>query len=187
MALRVFMEKQKLGDTVATRATKRYNRAADAARFALSDARDRIITAGRQDISSGGKFGARWVQGLQGNIQPANKRTINLVLTITQAVPYWKVFEFGTRIFGKPLLWIPLPWNPTKVRARDFPGKLFRVERKGKNPLLMVKKGKTAQAMYVGVKSVKQKKRFHLRSIIKRVAKQIPALFRRANRIAGVK
>lgn len=187
MSLRLSLGGNKVGDTIRLRYARQQGRVADAARHSMNEARDRILTAGRADIRAGGKFGARWTEGLQGTVEPQGVRTSNLTLSITQRVPYWKVFEYSARILGKPLLWIPLPWNPVKVRARDFPGKLFRVNRKGKNPLLMQKVGKNATAMYVGVKSVFLKRRFHLRTIIARVAKQMPALFRKAKRLAGVK
>jgi hypothetical protein len=185
--LRFKLGGDKIGDTIRLRYQQQQLRIADAARHAMNEARDRIITAGREDIKRGGKFGARWTTGLQGTVEPQGVRTSNLTLSISQAVPYWRVFEYSARIFGKPLLWIPLPWNPIKVRAREFPGRLFRVNRKGKNPLLMQRQGKKAIALYVGVKSVFLKRRFHLRTIIARVSKQMPALFRKSKRLAGVK
>lgn len=185
--LRLTLGGDKIGDTIRLRAKRQQERIADAARHSLNEARDRIIEAGRADIKAGGNFGSRWTQGLTGTVEPQGVRTSDLTLSIRQAVPYWRVFEFSARIMGKPLLWIPLPWNRLKVRARDFPGKLFRVNRKGKNPLLMQRQGKSAIALYVGVKFVFLKRRFHLRSIIKRVSKTMPALFRKAKRLAGVK
>lgn len=163
-----------------------YGRLADATRFALNDARNRIITAGRADIAKGGNFGRRWQEGLKADITPEGRRTANLIMSVYHEIPYARVFEFGALIKGRPLLWIPLPWNPHKVRARDFPGRLFRVNRKGKkNPLLMQSDGAgKATAMYVGVKQVRLKRRFHLRTIVRRVAKQIPFLFKRAMRLA---
>jgi hypothetical protein len=133
--LRFKLGGDKIGDTIRLRYQQQQLRIADAARHAMNEARDRIITAGREDIKRGGKFGARWTTGLQGTVEPQGVRTSNLTLSISQAVPYWRVFEYSARIFGKPLLWIPLPWNPIKVRAREFPGRLFRVNRKGKEPV----------------------------------------------------
>lgn len=185
MTLKFRLEGNRAATSIRTRAERRAGQVADAARLAMNEANRRILEAGRQDIQSGGNFGPRWTTGLQGRVTPEGVRTSNLTLAITQAVPYWRVFEYGAKILGRPLLWIPLPWNPTKVRAREFPGKLFRVNRRGKNPLLMT--GKPARAMYVGVKSVRLRRRFHLRQIIKRVSKQMPFLFRKAKRLAGLR
>jgi hypothetical protein len=155
-----------------------------ASRQALVEARRRILEAGRADIKKGGNFGLRWTNSLQGEITPREGKIINMILTIFHIIPYARIFEYGGVIKGKPLLWIPLPWSRFKGRARDFPGRLFRVDREGKNPLLMQNKGGVAEAKYVGVKQVRQKRRFHLRPIIRRVAKQIPFLYRRAARLA---
>jgi hypothetical protein len=176
-----------IGDKLRSRALLEKGRIADAARLAMNEARKRIIIAGREDIKKGGKFGPRWLASLGAEISPPAERTSSLILRIFHTIPYAHVFEYSAKIFGKPLLWIPLPWNPFKVRAKEFPGKLFRVDREGKNPLLMTKTGATASAMYVGVKSVFLRRRFHLRPIIKRVAKQMPFLFKKAKRITKAK
>lgn len=158
-------------------------RVAFAARRAMEESRERIVSAGKEDMLAGGNFGSpRWQSSLHGTIDPEGVQTSNLTLSIRHRVFFWRVFEYGAKILGQPLLWIPLPWNPNKVRARDFPGKLFRVDREGKNPLLMA--GKPAQAMYVGVKSVRLRRRFHLRPIIRRVAKQMPFIFKKWMRLA---
>lgn len=164
---------------------RNYGKIADTSRLALGEAERRILVAGREDITKGGNFGQRWQRSLQGEITPAG-RTANLTLRIFHSIPYAYIFEYGGLIRGRPLLWIPLPWNTFKGRARDYPGRLFRVDRKGKkNPLLMASTGSgEAEAKYVGVKQVRQKRRFHLRPIIRRVAKTIPFLYRRAARLA---
>jgi hypothetical protein len=166
-------------------AQRQRRRVAQAARRALEEAGERIVTAGKEDMLAGGNFGSpRWQTSLTAPVLPVGVETSNLTLSVRHAVPFWRIFEYSGKILGRPLLWIPLPWNPTKVRARDFPGKLFRVDREGKNPLLMT--GRPARAMYVGVKSVFLRRRFHLRPIIRRVAKTMPALFRKWMRLAKV-
>lgn len=181
--LQIKLAGDRIGDKVRINAQRQRARIAFAARKAMEEARDRIQVAGQDDMRAGGNFGSpRWQTSLHGVILPEGVQTSNLTLSIRHRVFFWKVFEYGATILGKPLLWIPLPWNPNKVSARDFPGKLFRVDRKGKNPLLMT--GKPAQAMYVGVKSVRLRRRFHLRPIIRRVAKQMPFIFRKWMRVA---
>lgn len=182
-----FLKLRLVGTDVAAqtriRAQRERARIAFAARRAMEEARDRIVVAGKEDMAAGGNFSsARWQNSLHGVVEPEGTQTSNLTLSIRHRVFFWRVFEYSAKILGKPLLWIPLSWNPHKVSARDFPGKLFRVDRKGKNPLLMT--GKPAQAMYVGVKSVFLRRRFHLRPIIRRVAKQTPFLFKKWMRVA---
>lgn len=156
-------------------------RVADAARYALFEARARILEGGRADMKTGGNFGSdRWQKGLQGTITPEGVRTANLTLTIIHTTPFALIHEYGGVINGKPLLWIPLPWSSFKGRAKDYPGKLFRVDRKkkGKNPLLLTYTG--GRPVYVGVKSVKLKRRWHIRPIIRSVARQVPGLFQQS-------
>lgn len=189
MSLKFAFKGELVGTQMRRNFSKEHRRIAAALHASIDEASARIIVAGKADMKAGGNFGSpRWQNSLQAVKEPKSLNAANIILKILHIVPFAHVFEYGATIKGKPLLWIPLPWNKNKVRAREFPGKLFRVNRKGKNPLLMQKTGaKTASAMYVGVKSVKLKRRFHLRPIIRRVAKTMPALFRKWMRIANKK
>lgn len=140
-------------------------------------ARD-IEEQGRANIRDGGNFGsARWQQGFKALISFVSR--FDLVIRVTHSVRYWVVFEEGRIIYGKPLLWIPLKFGDAKgVRARDFPGKLFRVNREGKNPLLMNEQG----PQYVGVPSVRIPRKWHLRDIVKRVARNMRQYYKEAMR-----
>src|SRR5215471_15665364 len=60
---------------------------------------------GRDDIRQAGKFGTRWTDGLTARVTET-KQTVSI--TVREAVPYWRVFQYGATIRGKPLLWIPL-------------------------------------------------------------------------------
>lgn len=148
---------------------QRIEKALDAATDKLSQ---NILQEGRQDISSAGKFGARWTQGFTSDIDGSG---LTRTITFRQAVPYWRVFQYGAVIQGKPLLWIPL--REKGPRARDFPGRLFRVNRKsGGAPLLM--SAATKQVEYTGHESVRIPKKFHLVEIIRAESKTLGALFR---------
>lgn len=133
----------------------------------------RRVTA---DIYRAGNFSQRWPTAFV--IDNSFKKTNAIMRTgFSPAIPYAHVHEFGATIRGRPLLWIPLPWNPSKVRARNFPGQLFRVERAGRNPLLFSKADK--QAKYVGVAQVRLRPRFHIRSIVANVVRtQLAKLFK---------
>jgi hypothetical protein len=94
-------------------------------------------------------------------------------------VPYWRVFQNGAIIQGKPLLWIPLSFatEAQGVSAKDYPGRLFRVDRKsGGAPLLMSADDK--QPKYSGHESVRIPKKFHLVEIVTAEAKTFGALYR---------
>lgn len=142
---------------------------------AVQQLADNIVQKGRDDISGAGKFGTRWTQGLTADIAGDDAtRTI----TLSHAVSYWSVFQYGAIIQGKPLLWIPLSDSGlTGVRARDFPGRLFRVDRKaGGAPLLMSADDK--QVKYTGHEQVRIPKKFHLVEIAQAEARTLGALFK---------
>lgn len=168
------------GDPISGRLTKnleahrqRVQRAVEAATSQLAE---NIVEKGRDDISSAGNFGSRWTEGLTSDVGGSgNVRTV----TIRQAVPYWRAHQDGAVISGKPLLWIPMSsaTEAQGVSAKDFPGRLFRVERKsGGVPLLMSADDK--QVKYTGHEQVRLGKRFHLVEIANAEAKTFGALYR---------
>jgi hypothetical protein len=138
---------------------------------------DSIVAKGREDISSAGKFGARWTtSGLTYDITPEG---IVSTINIREAVPYWRVFQYGAVISGKPLLWIPLSFatEAQGVSAKDFPGRLFRVDRKsGGVPLLLSAEDK--QPKYHGQESVTIPKKFHLVEIATLEAQKFGELYK---------
>jgi hypothetical protein len=145
-----------------------------AARHVASD----IETLGRANIRAGGDFGStRWQKGFRARLSFTSRT--NITIRITHDVPYWKVFEEGRVIKGRPLLWIPLSFSHAgqlKVRARDFPGKLFRVNRPGKAPLLLSDDG----PQYFGKAQVRIPRKWRLRDIVKRTARNMQRFYREA-------
>lgn len=143
-----------------------------------------IEVEGRADIAAGGNFSsARWQNGLRALVSFETRQRLNI--RVTHSVFYWRVFEFGARILGKPMLWIPLSFakDAQKVRARDYPGKLFRVNRKnGKAPLLMTKRGDKAEAKYFGKPSVTIPKKWHLKRVIYNASRRMNRYFKEAMR-----
>jgi len=181
MALRIRLEgDKKVGTTVS--AARRQRAMAIAARATMEEARDRIVIAGNEDMRAGGNFGSpRWQTSLHGDITGTGSR---LVLTIAHRVFFWRVFEYGALIRPKTgdRLWIPVSPLSKGIWPRNYPGKLRRVWRKGgKSDLLFGSGG----LLYVGVKQVRLRRRFHLRPIIRRVSKQMPLLFRKWLRLAS--
>lgn len=142
---------------------------------AVKEARDKSLREARMNISQAGRFGTRWTQGLTAEIDDTRG---NIVTQYEHAVPYWSVFQFGKVIHGKPLLWIPLSFarDAQGVRARDYPGGLFRVDRKsGKAPLLFSVLDQ--EPKYFGKERVRIPKKFRVLEIIRAVSKNIKLFF----------
>lgn len=159
-----FNKNTKLGEQLKVRASKFNERRTLAIQEAARRVADDIEDAGRANIAAGGDFkSARWQEGFRALISYRSRD--DLRIRVTHRVSYWKVFEFGARILGRPLLWIPLSFAlaaTLKVRARDFPGRLFRVNRLGKAPLLLSKDG----PQYFGKESVRIPRKWRLRQIV---------------------
>jgi hypothetical protein len=168
-----------LGPKLRVRAKNFSERQVAAIQAAAQAAKDEIESQGRANIKAGGNFGSeRWQEGFQALVS-FQSRT-DLRIRATHAVSYWRVFEFGAIIHGKPLLWIPLKNSRADVlhvRARDFGQPLFRVDRKsGGAPLLLSKDG----PQYFGKAQVRIPQKWHLRDIIKTIARSMGAFYKQA-------
>lgn len=183
---RIYVEGERAGPKF-LRATQRMGaQVREATREASSDAAKEIETLGALDIASApGKFGPRWTTGLHANVTEGGG---NIRIAVWHEVPYFSVFEFGKKIEGNPWLWIPLgtDYGGSKeaqgVYARDYPGKLFRVDRKsGAPPLLFTwpEKGSGEQPhpVYFGKTAVTVPQKFHIRKIARDVAHHMRELY----------
>lgn len=138
-------------------------------------AAEEIENEGRANIKAGGDFGsARWQQGFRAKVSFTSRT--DMAIRITHEVRYWVVFEEGRVIHGRPLLWIPLSFarEAQGVMARDFPGQLFRVDRPGKAPLLLSNDG----PQYFGKSQVTIPKKWHLREIVRNIARRLPLIYK---------
>lgn len=180
MAIRIDVDGQKIANQFGPRASRMSNDCIAALQAAAREASDRIEKRGRANMRGAGDFGSkRWQQGFQAFVSFASRASLRI--RVTHAVSYWRVFQHGARIFGRPLLWIPLPFarDAQGVRARDYPGRLFRVNRLGKSPLLMTTGGKPK---YFGRESVRIPKKFRLIEIAREVFRSMPAIYRAEKR-----
>jgi hypothetical protein len=101
--------------------------------------------------------GRRFVRGIT---VPIKRIQGGYDVQVFQKPAYSKVFEFGPVVSkGKPMLWIPLQ-RGKRTRAKSFRGKLFRPI--GTNILISKRDGKVK---FIGVSSITNRKRFHLREI----------------------
>lgn len=150
-----------------------------AARMTADEVANAIQAEGRADIAAAGKFSSRWTNAFNAKVgEGGGNIRISVTMGGDPPVSFWRTHQYGATIQGKPLLWIPLSFAPEAkgVSARDYPGQLFRVNRSGRNPLLMTREG----AKYVGVESVTIPKRFHLIEITQRIARTMGTVYRAA-------
>jgi len=160
----------KIGSQFKRRVKKFSEKMTRATQSAAYRAADEIEVRGREDIRAGGNFGSdRWQDGFRAKVSYKSRTDINI--RVTHTVFFWKVFEFGATIHGRPMLWIPLSFalDARGVRARDFPGRLFRVNRLGKAPLLLSDDG----PKYFGKESVTIPRKWHLRQIVRDVSREM--------------
>lgn len=172
----VKFEEKDLGRKYKVKMDEHAKRHKNALMAATKQARDISLREARLNISSAGKFGPRWTKGLTADITETQG---DIVTQYNHAIPYWSVFQFGKVIHGKPLLWIPLSFahDAQGKRARDFPGGLFRVDRKaaGKAPLLFSVSDK--EPKYFGKEQVRIPKKFRVLEIIRLVSSNIKLFF----------
>lgn len=174
--LRVTLKNKQLGPKTKRSILRNAPRVRAAARAAAHEAADAIEEACRADIAGAGNFGSRWTDGFKATVGEGGG---HIRIRVSMAVPYWSVFQTGKVIYGKPLLWIPLSFadDAIGIRARDYPGQLFRVDRRVGAPLLMAP-GTPAKAKYFGKESVTIPKKFHVLEIIRSISRNIPKLYR---------
>jgi len=177
--IRVVLSGDQIGPQLKKNLTKNKTRVTLAARGAAHDVVDYVVPLAQTDIASAGRFGSRWVTGFKGKVtQGGGHYVVNFTMPTDPPMRYWRVFEHGAVIKGKPMLWIPLSFakDAKGLRARDYPGKLFRVDRKaGGAPLLLG--GNPVAPKYFGKESVTIPKKFHLRTIIAAGSKQLKLFY----------
>ncbi|ODR98061.1 hypothetical protein AUC68_11215 [Methyloceanibacter methanicus] len=151
-----------------------------AVRGTTTEAARVVVKEGRRDITSApGNWGTRWPASLRADTEVNQSRG---VVTVYSTIPYFKIFEYGGKIKGKPLLWIPLGFasDARNVMARDYPGGLFRVDRTGKAPLLLSRS--TGEPKYFGKESVDIPQKFHIRETCRSVGRRVKDIYYRVYR-----
>ena len=179
MTVRLFLAGERVGAQLARSRNKDVKRVLAAERGAASDVVEYVVPRARADIAEAGRFGSRWIDGFRGRVTEGGGF---IRILFTEKVPYWRVFQFGAVIRGKPLLFIPFSFakDAQGVSARDYPGRLFRVTRKSDGlVMLLTTTGKgTAEPKYFGKESVTIPKKFHLIEIIRDGAKRMKQFYR---------
>jgi hypothetical protein len=177
VTVRILIDGKKASEQLGSSVTRNKTRFLAARRGAAQDVVDYVVPRVRADIRRAGKFGGRWTEGFQGRVTEGGGF---VKISFTQKVPYWKIFQTGGTIRGNPLLWIPLSFarDAQGKRASEYPGRLFRVDRPGKAPLLMTP-GQPAEAKYFGKESVKIPKKFRTIEIIREGSKKMREFFQK--------
>lgn len=158
------------GTAYRTAVAKDLSRMSRAIKSTADETAKTIQELGRRDIAAAGRFGRKWTEGLHVNVTPRTGALTNSVITVSHDIPFATVFETGKVIRGKPLLWVPLSF--ARIRKNE---PLFRVNRKGKAPLLLAIADKKPK--FVGLARVNIRKRFHLRRIILEQFRRIPQVY----------
>ncbi len=187
MKVRLNLAGERIGPQLERKSVKWKSQVNEAARGVADDMVDYVVPRARADIANAGRFGVRWSQGFTATVDEGGGHIrVSFIMPNEPPMRYWRTFEFGAVIHGKPLLWIPLSFaaDAQGIRARDYPGKLFRVDRKaGGAPLLLG--GKPASPKYFGIAQVTIPKKFHLRSIIRDGARQMKLFYTERMKLNG--
>lgn len=163
---------------------------ATAATLAMRDLAKLVQKDGRADIGAAG-FPKRWQDGLKVKVFPETGISLDPVVAVTHRIPFAGVFEEGATIFGKPLLWLPLPTVPRgpqghALTPRQYAarvGPLVSLRRgRGARPLLAAKpkqRGGKAVPLYVGLDRVTIPKKFDITGVVQRAADRFPDFYDR--------
>jgi len=136
----------------------------DVMRVAVVETARNIRERSRKDIAGSMHNGGRWARGLETNIK---KQENSYRIGVYLKPGFLHGFEYGMTSVGKPYLMLPLA--PNKIKLRKFGGKLIMP--KGKRVLIRPHDGRV---MYVGVSSITNRQRFHLRTIAEDEAQKFP-------------
>jgi len=162
-----------------TSLTREQGAVAEAAVAALREIAALSVQEGRANIAGSGRFGPKWIEGLQYRTLNATKdgeASLKAKAIIFHKFGIAGGFEYGTTIEGKPLLWIPTtPGAPAASRSGK---KLVSATVRGQ-PVLFdaADRDRNRKPLYVGVRSVRLRKRWRITEIVKANVKQFSALF----------
>lgn len=175
-ALRIYFAGERAGPLFNRETQRQGDRVRAAMRGAAQDAAYDLEIRGRSDIAQAGNFGSRWLDGFHVDVSEGGG---SIRIAAYEDVPYWRIFQEGAVIKGKPMLWIPFSFasDAQGVFARDYPGGLFHVTRKS-DGLEMLGSIVTGEMRYFGKESVKIPKLFHLYEIAQDVARKMRDYYR---------
>jgi hypothetical protein len=165
-------------------------RISTAAWLALQDVGKQVDLLGRVAIKRGG-FGPKWQSAWKSKVYPSNKPSIDAAIYTRHKVPYAGIFETGGTVKGNPLMWIPTRNVPvlggrlrkmTPARFAKTIGPLSgprRTSGSNRTPVLFgaIPGSKKRVPMFIGVRSVFQKKRFNVGAAVVAAAAAFPRYY----------
>lgn len=152
---------------------------ATAAVEALQETATDAVIEGRQNIAGSGRFGGKWLSGLQYrmmNAEQGGEPSLQATAIIFHQFGIAGVFEHGATLEGKPLLWIPTtPGEPPASRSGK---KLVSATVRGQ-PMLFDAgdPDRHRKPLYIGVPAARIPKKWRITEIVKEHAKQLGLLF----------
>ena len=120
--------------------------------------------AGRAEVKTAGRFGA-WAFSVR------SKRDGDFRVITAKASLVVEALETGRTLRGRPLLWIPIGSKKNAPPIGKYPGKLARVDRPGRAPLMVPLGG--GPPLYFGKPQIVMPKKLHLRAIGRRLANRV--------------
>lgn len=182
--LRIAFGNDKIGRTYSRSVNRNRDRVLASMRGTQDAIMEEGLKKGRENIrkaSPAFRKSKRWAPGLQAK-KTEGGGTIKV--TFFHLISYFWTHEKGATIKAKTgLLWIPLSFakDAQGVYARDFPERLFRVDRAGKSPLLLSAEDKKPK--YFGIASVKVPKRFDVLKTIRDITRKSKDIYRKQFRL----
>ncbi len=131
---------------------------------AMNMARSMIEDQARLMISSSGKFGGRWTNGLHVTLD-------NMRISMSHDIPYADIFETGGTITGSPLLGLPFGSGPAEGEQL--------VSAKGTRKPLMLSITDRSPKLF-GTESVTIPKKWDLNGIVQNVMQNFADYFSQA-------
>jgi hypothetical protein len=116
-----------IADVFRQRTLGAYDPAAKAATAAVRDVGAETQSRVKANLGGAG-FSSRWQASIKARFTPrsVNQPSINAKAHIYSTINFLSVFENGTRINGKPLLWLPVKDIPQKVGGQPMTPTLFK-------------------------------------------------------------
>lgn len=124
---------------------------AEAATAAMKEVADLAVREGRSNLASAG-FSGRSQKAFTSKLYPkGGKVSLRAAARVYHKIGYFRVFEEGATISGKPKLWLPLDTVPFGAGGRQLTpkqyvqriGPLRSVNIPGRNPLLFGRAGRS--------------------------------------------
>ncbi len=150
-----------------------------AAVLALRETASNAVIEGRRNIASAGHFGRNWQRDLQFrmvNAEVAGQASLDAKAVVFHKSALAGIFEFGTTIAGKPLLWIPfIPGAPSPRRS----GKRLTLATVRGTPLLFDAddRDRHRRPLYFGVPIAHISKKWRITEIVKEQVDRFPLVF----------